>query len=51
MASEQNALELARKDLELEWKARSEADHEVLVFRGQVMGTEDASAQLCEQVA
>ena len=46
----QNALESARKALEAERKARSEADQEVLVLRGRVMGTEDASAWLHEQV-
>ena len=44
----QNALESARKALEAERKARSEADQEVLALRGQVMGTEDASARLRE---
>ena len=58
LASERTALESARKALEaeqraleVERKARSEADREVLVLRGQVMGTEDASAWLHEQVA
>ena len=49
--SEQNALELAWKALESEWKARSEVDREVLTLRGRVMGTEEASARLREQVA
>ena len=49
--SERNALELARKALESERKARSEADQEVLALRGWVMGTEDASTWLREQVA
>ena len=51
LVSEQNALELARKALESEQKARSEADQEVLALRGWVMGTEEASARLCKQVA
>ena len=51
LVSERNALELARKTPESEQKARSEADQEVLVLRGRVMGTEEASARLCEQVA
>jgi len=42
--SEQNALELARKALESEWKAWSEADREVLALRGQVMGTDESSS-------
>ena len=44
-------LEMERKALELERKARSEADQEVLALRGRVMGTEEASARLREQVA
>ena len=51
LASKRSAVELARKALELERKARSEADREVLVLWGRVMGTEEASAQLREQVA
>ena len=51
LASEQNALELAWKALELERKARSEADREVLTLWGRMMGTEEVSAQLREQVA
>ena len=35
----------------MERKARSEADQEVLALQGRVMGTEDASARLREQVA
>ena len=35
----------------MERKARSEADREVLALRGWVMGTEEASARLPEQVA
>ena len=49
--SERNALELARKALESERKARSDVDREVLALRGQVMRTEEASARLREQVA
>ena len=48
---EQSTLELARKVLESKRKARSEADQEVLALRGRVMGTEEASARLHEQVA
>ncbi|XP_066316626.1 uncharacterized protein [Miscanthus floridulus] len=51
LVSERNALELARKALESERKARSEADQEVRALQGRVMGTEEASAQLHEQVA
>ena len=51
LESEWNALELARKALESERKARSEADQEVLALRGRVMGTEEVSARLSEQVA
>ena len=51
LVSERNALELARKALESERKARSEVDREVLALRGWVMGTEEASARLREQVA
>ena len=49
--SERNTLESARKALESERKARSEADQKVLMLWGQVMGTEEASARLREQVA
>ena len=35
----------------MERKAWSDADREVLALRGRVMGTEDASARLREQVA
>ena len=35
----------------MEQRARSEADREVLTLRDQVMGMEDASAWLREQVA
>ena len=48
---ERNALELVRKTLESEWKARSEADREVLTLQGRVMGMEEVSARLREQVA
>ena len=41
-------LETERNALESERKAWSEADQEVLVLRGQVMGTEEASARLRE---
>ena len=48
---ERAALERAQKALEAEQRARSEADREVLALRAQVMGKEDASARLREQVA
>ena len=48
---ERAALESAQKALEVEQRARSEEDQEVLALRGQVMGMEDASARLREQVA
>ena len=48
---ERAALERAQKALEAEQRARSEADQEVLALRRQVMGMEDASAWLREQVA
>ena len=47
---EQAALERAQKALKAEQRARSEVDQEVLALRGQVMGMEDASARLHEQV-
>ena len=47
LVSEWNALELARKALESEQKARSEADQEVLALLGWVMGMEEANARLC----
>ena len=47
LASERAALESARMVLEAEQRARSEADQEVLVLRGQVMGTEEANTRLC----
>ena len=40
-----------RKALEAERKARLEVYQEVLTLWGRVMGTEDASARLREQVA
>ena len=50
-------VESLERDLETEWsalasdpKARSEADQEVLALRGWVMGTEEATARLGEQV-
>ena len=51
LVSEQNTLELARKALKSERKGRSEADREMLALWGRVMGTEEPSAQLREQVA
>ena len=43
-------LEMERSALASERKAQSEADQEVLVLRGQVMGTEEANVWLHEQV-
>jgi len=51
LESAQKALEAEQRALEVEWKARSEADQEVLTLWGWVMGTEDTSARLREQVA
>ena len=48
---ERAALERAQKALEVEQRAWSEADQEVHTLRSQVMGKEDASARLREQVA
>ena len=42
------ALESERSALALERKAWPEADQEMLALRGQVMGTEEANARLCE---
>ncbi|XP_066354591.1 uncharacterized protein [Miscanthus floridulus] len=50
LASEWAALESARKALEAERRARSEVDQEVLALQGRVMGMEDASARLREQL-
>ena len=44
------ALEIERKSLESERKARSEADQEVLALRGRVLGTEELNARLRKQV-
>ena len=41
-------LEVEQKALELERKAWSEVDQEVLMLRGRVLGTEEANARLCE---
>ena len=43
-------LETERNTLETERKAWSEADQEVFILRGQVMGTEEANARLRKQV-
>jgi len=51
LESARKALEEEQRALEVERKARLEADQEVLVLRGQVMGTEEASTRLREQVA
>ena len=48
---EQATLESAQKALGAEQRARSEVDQEVLTLQGQVMGMEDASARLREQVS
>ena len=47
LKSEQSSLELTRKALEAEQRARSEPDQEVLALRGRVMGTKEANARLC----
>ena len=44
-------LETERKALELERKARSEVDQEVLALRGRVHRTEELNARLREQVS
>jgi len=44
------ALQSSLEALELERKAWSEVDQEVLVLRGQVLGTEELNARLREQV-
>ena len=49
LASERVTLELARKALEAERRARSETDQEVLVLRGRVMETEEVNTRLCVQ--
>ena len=43
-----DTLEMERKALESERKAWSEADQEVLVLRGRVMGMEEVNARLRE---
>ena len=43
-------LEAEQKALESEQKAWSEADQEVLMLRGQVLGTKELNARLREQV-
>ena len=48
---EWTTLESTQKALEAEQRARPEADLEVLALWGQVMGMEDVSARLREQVA
>ena len=47
LASERAALESARMALEAERRARSEADQEVLVLWGRMMGTEEVNSWLC----
>ena len=44
------ALETEQKALESEQKAWSEADQEVLMLRGQVLGTKELNTWLREQV-
>ena len=51
MIRKRATLESTKKALEVEWRARSEVNREVLALWGQVMETEDASARLREQVA
>ena len=51
LESTHKALEAEQRALEVERKAQSEANWEVLALRDRVMGTEDASARLREQVA
>ena len=43
-------LQSSLEALESERKARSEVDQEVLALWGQVLGTEELNARLCEQV-
>ena len=43
-----DTLETERKALELERKARSEVDQEVLALWGQMLGTEESNARLRE---
>ena len=50
LQSSLETLEMERKALESEQKARSMADQEVLTLQGRVKGTEEANARLCEQV-
>ena len=45
------ALQSSLETLEMERKARSEVDQEVLALRGRVMGTEEANTRLCAQAA
>ena len=44
----QRSLETEQNALELERKARSEADQQVLALRGRVIEMEEANARLCE---
>ena len=43
-------LQKSLEALEMERKARSEADREVLALRGQVLGVEESNARLLEKV-
>ena len=44
------ALQKSLEALEMERKAQSEADQEVLMLRGQVLGAEESNAQLLKKV-
>ena len=43
-------LQKSLEALEMERRARSEADQEVLMLRGQVLGAEESNARLLEKV-
>ena len=50
LAKTEAALQKSLETLETERKARSEADREVLVLRGQVLRVEESNARLLEKV-
>jgi len=50
LAETEVALQSSLEALDLERKARSEVDQEVLALWGQVLGTEESNARLREQV-
>ena len=50
LAATEAALQKSLEALETERKAQSEADQEVLVLRGQVLGVEESNARLLEKV-